>query len=165
MTGRLVRSLVRLVIALLLGVVSVVSLTSAAVAAPERLIIPKVGVNAPIVPVPVVGGKLMIGNSVDAVYRPRRDDPLCDPLGTSIIAGHTYRAGDGVADNWRNLRAGDTFRAGGCRFKVQYTVVRSGKFRIGHLMRADGPPRVVLIGCKPDDYSRRVMVFARKVGR
>lgn len=137
-----------------------------AATAPERLIIPTLGVNARIVSAPVFEGNLKIGNEVRGiVYTPRGGDPLCDPLGTSIIAGHTYRAGDGVADNWRNLKRGDTFRAGGCRFKVEKVVIRSGSFRISHLMRADGLPRVVLIGCKPDDYSRRVMVFARKIGR
>lgn len=155
------------VIVSLFGVFMVAgSAPAQAAAAPERLVISKLGVNARIVPVPVVDGKLMIGNEVRGiVYTPRGGDPLCDPLGTTIIAGHTYRAGDGVADNWRNLKRGDKFRAGGCQFVVEYKVIRFGTYRPGHLMRADGPPRLVLIGCKPDDYSRRIMVFARMIGR
>lgn len=136
-----------------------------AAAAPERLVIPKIGVNAPIVDVPVVGGKLMIGNSVDVAYTPRRGDPLCDPLGTTILAGHTYRAGDGVADNWRNLKKGDTFRAGGCQFVVEYKVMKPGNVRIRHLMRYDGPASLWLIGCNPDNYNYRYLIKARKVRR
>lgn len=32
-----------------------------------------------------------------------------------------------------------------------------------HLFTVGGPPRIVLIGCKADDYARRTVVFAKKV--
>lgn len=165
MTSRLARGLVGFVIASLLAALAVTGLTTAAVAAPERLVIPKIGVNAPIVPVPVVGGKLMIGNNPSVVYKPRRGDPLCDPLGTTILAGHTYRAGDGVADNWRTLKKGDRLRADVCQFVVEYKVLRPGSDRIKHLMRYDGPPTLWLIGCNPDNYGFRYLIKLRKVGR
>jgi len=130
----------------------------------QRLVIAQTGTNAHIVPVPVRNGRLMIGHSVSDVYTPKGGDPFCDPLGTSVIAGHTYRAGDGVADNWRTLKSGARIRVPGCTFKVTKVKVVSGKFRIGRLMRPDGPPRLILIGCKPDDYSRRILVFAKMVG-
>lgn len=165
MTRRPVRSLVGLIVMTLFSALMAVGSTAVAVAAPERLVIPKIGVDAPILRVPVVGGKLMIGNDPDVTYTPRRGDPLCDPLGTTILAGHTYRAGDGVADNWRTLKKGDRLRAGGCRFVVEFKMLKPGSTRIKHLMRYDGPPRLWLIGCNPDNYGFRYLIRARKVGR
>ena len=165
MTRRLLRSLVGLIVMTLFAALMVVGSTEAAVAAPERLVIPKIGVDAPIVPVPVVGGKLMIGNDPGVVYKPRRGDPLCDPLGTTILAGHTYRAGDGVADDWRTLQRGDRLRAGGCQFVVEFKVLKPGTTRIKHLMRYDGPPTLWLIGCNPDNYGFRYLIKLRMVRR
>jgi sortase (surface protein transpeptidase) len=165
MTCSLARGLVRFVIASLLAALAVTGLTEAAVAAPERLVIPKIGVDAPIIRVPVVSGSLAIGNDPKVTYTPRRGDPLCDPLGTTIIAGHTYRAGDGVADNWRTLKKGDRLRAGGCQFVVEYKVLKPGSTRIKHLMRYDGPPTLWLIGCNPDNYGFRYLIKLRMVRR
>lgn len=165
MARRLVRGLVWSVVVSLFAALTVAGLTTAAVAAPERLFIPKIGVNAPILRVPVVDGKLAIGNDPRVTYTPRRGDPLCDPLGTTIIAGHTYRAGDGVADNWRTLKKGDRLTAGGCQFVVEYKVLKPGNVRIKHLMRYDGPPTLWLIGCNPDNYGFRYLIKLRKLRR
>ena len=41
----------------------------------------------------------------------------------------------------------------------------AAKRRMGSLYSVSGPPRIVLVGCKADDYSKRTVVFARKLGR
>ena len=65
----------------------------------------------------------------------------------------------------RTLRRGDVIRVGGCRFEVTRREYWPAKRRMGSLYSVYGPARIVLVGCKPDDYSRRTVVFARKVGR
>ena len=100
---------------------------------------------------------------MSTVYTWKHGDPPCDPTGTTVYAGHAWRDGDGVADRWGELRRGDIIRVAGCRFKVTKRQYWSAKRKIGHLYRVDGPPRIVLIGCKPDDYSKRTMVFAKLI--
>lgn len=145
----------------------VVSLTfgvqGAASAASGRIKAKTIGMNAPIVKVGTKDGGLAIGNNVGAVYTWKHGDPPCDPTGTTVYAGHAWRDGDGVADRWGQFKRGEIIRVAGCRFKVTKRQYWSKKRKIGHLYRVDGPPRIVLIGCKPDDYSKRTMVFARLV--
>lgn len=136
---------------------------SPAEATSRRITAPAIGMNAPIVKVAAKKGKLAIGNDVHAVYTWNRGDPPCDPTGTTVYAGHAWRAGDGVADKWGQLRRGQIIEVAGCRFKVTKVAYWSAKRSIKRLFRVDGAPRIVLIGCKPDDYSKRTMVFARKL--
>lgn len=157
--------------ALVLVLVSAATLSlgvqSTADAASSRIKAPVIGMNAPIVKVGVKNGALAIGNDPRLVYTQRGGDPPCDPLGTTVYAGHAWRSGDGVADKWGKLTRGHIITVAGCRFKVTKRRYWSGKRSIEHLSRPDGPPRVVLIGCKPDPsgrYPTRTMVFARLIG-
>lgn len=134
-------------------------------AAPDRLRIARTGTDAAVVKVPARSNTLAVGDRLsDAVYTWSQGDPPCDPTGTTLYAGHAWRAGDGVADHWARLRRGDRITVGGCRFAV----TRREFWPAGRSMRAlyavSGPPRIVLVGCKADDYSRRTVVFARKLG-
>jgi hypothetical protein len=56
-------------------------------------------------------------------------------------------------------------KVAGCRFEVTRREYWSAKRRMGALYSVSGPARIVLVGCKADDYSRRTVVFARKIGR
>lgn len=137
----------------------------AAGADPERLDIPKIGVHAQILEVGLTTtGSLAIGDRLrGTVYTWRKADPPCDPTGTTVYAGHAWRAGNGVADKWGSLRRGDRIHAAGCAFEVTRNELWSAQRSMRHLFTVGGPPRIVLIGCKPDDYSKRVVVFAKKV--
>lgn len=137
----------------------------AAGAAPGRLDIPKIGVRAKIVKVGLTStGSLAIGDRLrGTVYSWRKSDPPCDPTGTTVYAGHAWRDGNGVADRWGSLRRGDRIHVSGCTFEVTRTELWSAKRPMRGLFTVGGPPQIVLIGCKPDDYSRRVVVFAEKV--
>ncbi len=135
----------------------------AAGAASGRIEAPVIGMDAPIVKVGLKNGGLAIGGNVHAVYTWRHGDSPCDPLGTTVYAGHAWRSGDGVADRWGSLKKGSLIKVSGCKFRVTKRAYWSAKRSIKPLFRVDGPPRIVLIGCKPDDYSKRTMVFARMI--
>ncbi|KAB2812963.1 class F sortase [Pimelobacter simplex] len=137
----------------------------AARTASSRLVIPRTATDAKVVTVPVRKGRLAVGRELTGtVYTWNQGDPPCDPLGTTVYAGHAWRAGAGVADRWGTLRPGDRFRVGGCSFRVTKVAHWPATRSVKGLFRVDGAPRVVLIACKPGDYSQRTMVFARKIG-
>ncbi len=137
----------------------------AAHAAPDRLRIARTGTDATVVEVPTRNNTLAVGEQVrGTVYTWSQGDPPCDPTGSTVYAGHAWRAGDGVADRWGRLRRGDRVSVGGCRFEVVRREYWSATRRMGSLYSVSGPPRIVLVACKADDYSRRTVVFARKIG-
>lgn len=137
----------------------------AASAAPGRLDIPKIGVHAQILKVGLTDtGSLAVGGRLQrTVYTWRNGDPPCDATGTTVYAGHAWRAGDGVADRWGSLRRGDRIQISGCAFKVTRREYWSASRSMRHLFTVGGPPQIVLISCKADDYAQRAVVFARKV--
>ena len=159
------RALARTAVAVTLGA-TVLSGQGAAHAAPDRLRIARTGTDAVVIKVPARNDTLAVGGQLrGAVYTWSKGDPPCDPTGSTVYAGHAWRAGNGVADRWGRLRRGDVVTVAGCRFKVtKREFWRAGR-PMGSLYSVSGPPRIVLVGCKPDDYSKRTVVFARKLGR
>ena len=138
----------------------------AAHAAPDRLRIARTGTDAAIIQVPARNDTLAVGSRLSgAVYTWSQGDPPCDPTGSTVYAGHAWRAGNGVADHWAQLRRGDVIRVAGCKFEVTAREFWAANRRMGSLYSVSGPARIVLVGCKADDYSKRTVVFARKVGR
>ena len=154
-------------LALVVAVVALLAFTGqgAAVAAPGRLDIPTIGVDAQILKVGLTdAGSLAVGARLRrTVYTWRHGDPPCDATGTTVYAGHAWRAGDGVADRWGSLRRGDLVHVSGCTFTVTRREFWSADRSMRHLFTVGGPPRIVLIGCKADDYAKRTLVFARMV--
>ena len=57
----------------------------------------------------------------------------------------------------------DVFAVAGCRFEVQRREFWPASRRMGSLYSVSGPPRIVLVACKADDYSKRTVIFARKL--
>lgn len=138
----------------------------AAHAAPDRLRIARTSTDASIIKVPARRNTLEIGSQLrGAVYTWSKGDPPCDPTGSTVYAGHAWRAGNGVADRWGQLRRGDRITVAGCRFEVTRREFWPAGRRMGSIYSVSGPPRIVLVGCKADDYSKRTVVFARKLGR
>jgi len=138
----------------------------AAHAAPDRLRIARTGTDAAIIAVPARNDTLAVGSRLNgAVYTWSQGDPPCDPTGSTVYAGHAWHAGNGVADHWAQLRRGDVIKVAGCKFKVTAREFWAANRRMGSLYSVSGPARIVLVGCKADDYSKRTVVFARKVGR
>jgi hypothetical protein len=156
----------RILLAVITLCATVLTGQGAAHAAPDRLTIARTGTDAVIIEVPSRNDTLAVGSQLrGAVYTWSQGDPPCDPTGSTVYAGHAWRAGNGVADGWGRLRPGDMIRVAGCRFEVTRREFWPAGRRIGALYSVSGPPRIVLVGCKADDYSRRTLVFARKVGR
>ncbi|HSU03472.1 MAG TPA: class F sortase [Nocardioides sp.] len=138
----------------------------AAHAAPDRLQIARTGTDAVVIEVASRNDTLAVGSRLrGAVYTWSQGDPPCDPTGSTVYAGHAWRAGHGVADRWGQLRRGDVVEVAGCRFRVTSREFWSAQRRTGSLYSVSGPARIVLLGCKADDYSRRTVVFARKIAR
>ncbi|WP_210443281.1 class F sortase [Nocardioides sp. SYSU D00065] len=136
----------------------------AAHAAPDRLRIARTGTDAVVIKVPARNDTLAVGGQLrGAVYTWSQGDPPCDPTGSTLYAGHAWRAGNGVADRWGQLRRGDLVRVGGCRFEVTRREFWPARRPMGSLYSVAGPARIVLVACKADDYSKRTVVFARKV--
>lgn len=154
----------RLLAGVTLAATVVVGQGAAAHAAPDRLRIPTLGTDAVVIEVPARRATLAVGSRLrGAVYTWSKGDPPCDPTGSTVYAGHAWRAGNGVADRWGRLRRGDVITVAGCRFEVTRREYWPAGRRMGRLYSVAGPPRIVLVGCKADDYSRRTVVFARKV--
>ncbi len=138
----------------------------AAHAGPDRLSVARTSTDAVVVKVAKRSNTLAVGHRLSgAVYTWALGDPPCDPTGSTVYAGHAWRAGNGVADRWGQLRRGDVIKVAGCKFKVVRREFWSAKRRMGSLYSVSGPPRIVLVGCKADDYSKRTVVFAKKMGR
>jgi hypothetical protein len=156
----------RTVLTLVVACATVLAGQGAAQAAPDRLRIDRTGTDAAIIKVAARSGTLAVGSRLgDAVYTWSKGDPPCDPTGSTLYAGHAWRAGNGVADRWGQLRRGDVVRVAGCRFAVTKREFWPASRPMGSLYSVAGPARIVLVGCKADDYSRRTVVFARKVER
>lgn len=134
-------------------------------AAAGRVKAPAIGMNAPIVKVAVKDGRLQIGHNVHVVYTAKNGDPPCDQSGSTLYAGHAWKSGDGVADKWGQLTRGKIIRVAGCKFRVTKRQFWSDQRSVAPLSRPDGPPRIVLYGCKADDYSKATVVFAKKIGK
>ncbi len=140
----------------------------AAAAAParDRLRISDTATDARVVRVPARADTLAIGARLrNTVYTWDRGDRPCDATGSTVYAGHAWRAGPGVADRWGQLRPGDIIRLARCSFRVTRRDFWSAQRPIKKLFSVAGPPRIVLIGCRVGDYSQRTMVFARRLNR
>ena len=138
----------------------------AAHAAPDRLTIARTGTDAVVVEVASRNDTLAVGSRLNGVvYTWSKGDPPCDPTGSTVYAGHAWRAGNGVADRWGQLRRGDRIRVAGCSFEVTRREFWPAGRSMGPLYSVSGPARIVLVGCKADDYSERTVVFARRISR
>lgn len=153
-----------IILAAVVGLLAV--LGPGAHASPDRLVISATNTNAVIVKVPARAGTLAVGTKLQGtVYTWEHGDPPCDPTGTTVYAGHAWRAGNGVADRWGSLQRGDVIAVAGCRFAVDRREFWPASRPMGHLYTRSGPSRIVLVTCKSDDYSRRTVVFARRLRR
>ncbi len=138
--------------------------------APRRLVIPALGVDAPVVPVSAPGRNLVppadaqrLGWWADGAQPGARE-------GSALIAGHTVHAGGGALDDLEEVEAGAPIvvRAGGqaLRYRVERVQVL-GKGRLARvaerLFSQDVPGRLVVLTCEDWDgseYLSNVVVTA-----
>ena len=149
---------------------------SMAAAAPVRLVVPSLRIDAPVVPVPL---------SSDAVLDPPRDPEQVgwwdrsarpgDGQGTTVITGHTVHTGGGAMDHIGKVRRGAfvdvVTRHGTMRYQVDRVRV-IGKDRLarkaGKLFgQRHGGGRLVLVTCtgwNGSYYPSNVVVIGHPLG-
>lgn len=150
-------------VVVLLGFLSVG--TEQAAAAPERIVVSAIGMDAPIIYTGVKkNGQLNIGWNLHAMYSQRGGDPVCDDSGSTLFVGHAWRSGNGVADRLLQLKRGDKARVGGCTFKMIRKQVIDDAVGIRALSRVDGPPLIHVMGCTANDYTKGTVVTFRRLG-
>jgi hypothetical protein len=130
--------------------------------APRRLLLPSLGVTAPVVPVHAPGRTLIpprdpatLGWWADGVRPGGRH-------GSALIAGHTvHGTGTGALERIGELAPGDPVVVGTGAGRLRYVVTRVLRFdkgvvaeRAPRLFRQDGPPRLVLVTCADWDGTR-----------
>lgn len=129
--------------------------------APRRVVIPALGVNAPVVPVRAPERTLVpprdpqrLGWWADGA-RPGAAE------GSALIAGHTVHTGGGALDDLEDLGAGDEIVVRTDRGTVRYEVDRVRIYSKGRiaddatrLFSQDAPGRLVLITCEDWDGAR-----------
>jgi LPXTG-site transpeptidase (sortase) family protein len=125
---------------------------------PTRLIVPTLGIDAPVVGIAAADGVL---------------SPPADPqtLG-ALITGHTVHTGGGAMDDLETLHSGDAVRVRTARGTIAYEVSAVAIYRKGRLARdaqrvfsQDGPGRLVLITCEDwngSGYDSNAIVFAER---
>jgi LPXTG-site transpeptidase (sortase) family protein len=127
-----------------------------AITGPYTLRIPRIGVDAPIVP---------IHSTQDRVLLPPRDPGIAGwwsegaapgtPHGSAVLVGHTVRNnGGGIFDHVGTLRSGDTIEVQGTDSTLTYqvqSVHTLSKNQVArdaeHIFTQTGPGRLVLITC------------------
>ena len=130
-----------------------------AITGPYTLRIPRIGVDAPVVP---------IHSNQDRVLLPPRDPGIAGwwsdgaapgaPHGSAVLVGHTVRNnGGGIFDHIGTLRNGDTIEVEGSNTTLTYrvqTVDVLSKDQVArdaeHIFTQAGPGRLVVITC--DDW-------------
>jgi len=137
---------------------------------PRRLVVPRLGVDAPVVPVRAAGG----------VIRPPADPQMLgwwrggarpgSVQGSALVTGHTVSAGGGALDHLENLRAGDRVRVRTTAGVVDYAVTRVTIYRKATLAKDSArvfdqyvPGRLVLVTCEDwngTSYLSNVVVVA-----
>ena len=127
-----------------------------AVPAPVRLVLPSVGIDAPVDPVGVGSGGLMqLPDEVRRVGWYRYGPAPGDAAGAAVLAGHvdSWDQGLGALGRLRNLEPGQTFEVRSATGRLSHwrvvtrRLVVKQQLPLGQLFTRTGPPRLVLLTC------------------
>lgn len=153
------------------------ALASKAIGPPDRLVVPALGMRAPIVPIEVdPSGVLAPPAAVDTVGWWQRSAEPGSRRGQTLVTGHAVRDGDGAMDRIGELEAGDTvrLRAGGqvAQYRASRVFVASREEVADNAHRLfgqkGGAGRLVLVTCTDwngSSYDSNVIVVAEPVRR
>ena len=133
----------------------------AAMAVPRHLVIPSLGVDAPVVPIGVEDGVLIPPDDPQTLGW-WSDGALPGAVrGGALVAGHTVHTGGGQLDDLEQVRRGDQVRVRTDKGVVGYRVTQVRIYRKATLARdarevfsQTGPGRLVLVTCEDWDGSR-----------
>ena len=129
--------------------------------APRRVVIPRLGVRAPVLPVKAPGGTLVPPSDPQQLgwwaggARPGAE------RGSALVAGHTVHDGGGALDDLETLRRGDAVTVRTDHGTIRYEVRRVAVFSKGsvaqqaeRLFSQSVPGRLVLVTCEDWDGER-----------
>ena len=148
-----------------------------AIGAPDRVVLPAVGINAPVVPIETsTDGVLTPPADVDTAGWWQRSAEPGARKGQVLVTGHTVQDGGGSMDPMGRVQAGDMVRL---RSGDRTAIYRATDVAV--LSRAEvaanarklfgqdgGHGRLVLVTCTDwngDDYESNIIVFADPVRR
>ena len=153
------------------------ALASKAIGPPDRLVVPALGMRAPVVPIEVDrAGVLAPPAAVDTVGWWQRSAEPGSRRGQTLVTGHAVRDGDGAMDRIGELEAGETvrLRAGGkvAQYRATRVFVASREEVADNAHRLfgqkGGAGRLVLVTCTDwngSSYDSNVIVVAEPVRR
>jgi len=144
----------------------------AATGTPNRLIVPRLGIDAPVIRAHVTDGTLWPPDDPQTLGWWAEGAEPGAVRGGSLITGHSVSAGGGAFDDLETLRKGDQVRVRTGRGVIDYTVTGVTIYRKASLAEdaqrvfsQEGPGRLVLITC--EDYNgsyweSNAIVFAER---
>ncbi len=146
---------------------------SRAAGPPARLLVPRLHVDAPVVPIGAPGGVLTPPSNPQTLGW--WDDGAVPGArhGGALITGHTVHTGGGAFDDLETLRPGDRVSVRTSRGTIRYVVSGVTVYRKATLardatrvFRQSGPGRLVLVTCEDwngTTYLSNAVVFANPV--
>jgi LPXTG-site transpeptidase (sortase) family protein len=138
---------------------------------PESVVVPALGVDAPVSPIAIEGGALNPPSDPLSVGWWSGGARPGDSSGAAVVTGHTVHTGGGAFDDLETLVPGDDVVVTAGRDRVAYDVASVRVLTRDELARRSeeifgrtGPARLVLITCEDWDgtaYRSNVVVTAR----
>jgi LPXTG-site transpeptidase (sortase) family protein len=142
---------------------------------PARLIVPSLGVDAPVVGIETQGAVLVPPDDPRTLGWWTGGARPGARFGGALITGHTVSSGGGAFDDLETLRRGDRVAVRTLRGVVRYRVTGVSIYRKASLARdaerlfsQDVPGRLVLVTCEDwtgEVYLSNVVVFAEPLSR
>jgi hypothetical protein len=142
--------------------------------APLRIVVPRLGVDAEVLPIGLEGVVLVPPDDVTVVGWWREGSLPGSRRGTVLLAGHSWRAGDGVFDDLGELARGDRIGILTPRGRIDYLVEVTTTYSHEQLARVsqrlfsqEVASQLVATTCtdyRDGAYHANIVVVARPVG-
>ena len=140
---------------------------------PRRVVVPRLGVDAPVVRIDAPGGVLLPPDDPQVLGWWRSGARPGAAHGSALVTGHTVSSGGGALDDLETLRRGDRVRVRTSRGVIGYEVTGVSVYRKARLAEDAArvfsqtvPGRLVLITCEEWNgsvYLSNAVVFAEPV--
>ena len=140
---------------------------------PNRLVVPSLRVDAPVIPIGVVDGVLLPPDDPQVLGWWRDGAKPGAVEGGALITGHTVHTGGGAFDDLETLRTGDPVVVRTDKGRIRYAVTGVTIYRKASLAKdaervfsQTVPGRLVLITCEDwngTGYDSNAIVFAERV--
>jgi len=143
---------------------------------PERLLVPEIGLDAPIIPIEIEpDGVLSPPNDVDVVGWWKRSARPGSASGQTLVTGHTVHTGGGVMNELGDIRPGALIQIETPRGTVDYEATKVFVYTKAQLAKhaqqlfsqERDHIRLVLVTCTGwtgHDYTSNIVVFADQLG-